>query len=87
MRSLLAKAYSASQEVGTWAAHGFPLAERESRLAICRACEQFEADHCKLCGCYMPAKAALATACCPAGKWHGIPMQQNAPAARSCGCR
>lgn len=89
MRSLLAKAYSASRDLGTWAASGFPLADKESRLAICRLCEHFEANHCRLCSCYMPAKAALATASCPAGKWHGVPMGQphghpHSPSCSSC---
>lgn len=44
------------------------------RLALCEACENFNAERrtCKKCGCYMPAKVYLITASCPIGKWGGV---------------
>lgn len=43
--------------------------EKHSRLDICGQCEHFEAAQCKLCTCFMNAKAELKTAKCPIGKW------------------
>jgi hypothetical protein len=49
-------------------------ATQEARLAICRACEKFDApnEKCSMCGCHMAGvvgKTALATEKCPIGKW------------------
>lgn len=84
MRDLLAKAYSASREIGTWAGAGFPVAHRDNRLAICRVCEHFENNHCKVCSCFMPVKAALATSSCPLGKWAAVQMGHDHKP--GCGC-
>lgn len=42
-------------------------AERDRRLAICRACPEFDAGQgrCKICGCYMSFKARLLSERCP----------------------
>ncbi len=52
---------------------------KQERLAICRECESFAANFntCKLCGCYMPAKATFAATECPAGKWKESEPGQN----------
>lgn len=44
----------------------------ESRLSECTMCELRDGERCTDCGCYMPAKAQLATAFCPLGKWHAL---------------
>jgi hypothetical protein len=43
----------------------------EARLAVCRACDQFnpEAGSCAICGCAMATKARWADQACPLGKW------------------
>jgi hypothetical protein len=65
----LAAAYRAGGEISTWAKAGFPLAQAEGRLSICRECASYRAGICGECGCYMPLKARLATAQCPLGRW------------------
>jgi hypothetical protein len=65
----LAAAYRAGGEISTWAKAGFPLAQAEGRLSICRECASYHAGVCGECGCYMPLKARLATAQCPLGRW------------------
>lgn len=44
---------------------------RESRLSICRSCDNLHAksELCKLCGCYVPAKTWLPSSSCPINKW------------------
>ncbi len=44
---------------------------QNSRLAICRECEFFNAltVGCKKCGCFMRMKTKLHNATCPVGKW------------------
>lgn len=45
--------------------------EADRRLAICRECEELSDGTCRLCGCYVEARAAKAGMRCPAvpGKW------------------
>ena len=46
--------------------------ELSSRISLCHApCDDFnEANNtCKLCGCYLPAKARFRSQNCPAGRW------------------
>lgn len=47
------------------------VATRESRLAMCQACEHYRVaiGQCKLCGCFMPAKVFLKAKACPDGRW------------------
>lgn len=57
-----------------WAVSGFSMAsdeERARRLAICRACPQYDAEavRCHLCGCYLGAKTSLKIEHCPINKW------------------
>lgn len=76
---LRAKAQHLRAALGSWARSGFKKAPRDlrhARLAVCVACEYWNAagnlglGECKhpACGC-TKLKAALATATCPAGKW------------------
>lgn len=52
--------------------------ETADRLAICQACEQFDGDHCKVCGCGCSGdkvflnKLAWASESCPLQKWGKI---------------
>jgi hypothetical protein len=45
--------------------------EYESRMAICRACEKFDAEStkCRQCGCRLDIKAAWQETSCPLGRW------------------
>ncbi len=45
--------------------------EKNKRLDICKACPELVklTTTCKQCGCFMAAKAKLAEASCPLGKW------------------
>ena len=57
-----------------WVAQGNPIASPvsvESRLEICKTCENFDANStsCKLCGCNMNLKTRLQSAHCPINKW------------------
>ena len=62
-----------------WRAAGYPVrsdAEVAAIVAICQACEKFEAGHCQICGCAVNErrwavanKARMATETCPLGKW------------------
>ncbi len=51
---------------------------KQQRMEICQDCESFTSFRtCKQCGCYMPAKAMLAIAECPMGKWKESEPGQN----------
>ena len=52
-----------------WAKAGFPLADYEKRVDICRGCSSFSGSTCKECGCLIMVKARMATTKCPLGKW------------------
>ena len=43
-----------------------PVGEYERRLALCRACANLLNGVCRLCGCFVEARAAKAAAVCPA---------------------
>ena len=40
-------------------------AVRDSRLALCRRCDQLIAGMCRKCGCYVEVRAALKNSTCP----------------------
>ena len=66
------KAKGLADSLGAWAKAGMPIASQQIlnfRLETCEACEHFKALICKKCGCVMVAKARMATAKCPEGKW------------------
>lgn len=72
--SLVRRAKMLAGAVGRFVASGGERAtpdERARRLAICGGCEHFDAGgrRCRLCTCYMPLKARLATEHCPVEKW------------------
>jgi len=66
-------ASSLATEVGKWAKAGvkiLPGRDYRTRLALCHACPEFTpAQRCRICGCFMVAKARMATTTCPKGKW------------------
>lgn len=41
----------------------------ERRIKTCEGCNHFTGQRCRSCGCFVPAKAALAAESCPLGKW------------------
>ena len=41
----------------------------EERLKICETCVYFTGRRCRLCGCFMKAKARIPTEVCPIGRW------------------
>jgi hypothetical protein len=43
--------------------------QKQERLDICNTCEYRKENVCKLCGCFLSAKATWATSECPAAKW------------------
>ncbi len=66
------KAKGLASSLGAWAKAGMPIASQETlrlRLETCKACEHFKGGFCGKCGCVMLAKARMATAKCPDGKW------------------
>jgi hypothetical protein len=64
--------------VGAVASHvaaGMPTAtdeQKNARLAICRACENYLDGSCRLCGCGLETKAGWSDQACPIGKWGPI---------------
>ena len=61
--------------VASHVASGLPQASPEliaARLAICRACDQYNSGSCRLCGCNLAWKASWAEQVCPVGKWPPI---------------
>lgn len=46
-------------------------AEQARRLAICHACEHYDASQhrCRACGCFADLKARVASSSCPHHKW------------------
>ncbi|MDB4314423.1 DUF6171 family protein [bacterium] len=70
--TLTQKAKNLGKEAKNWAKSGFQMADKETeeaRLEICNGCEFFKNGKCSACGCYMKAKAKLATSYCPKGLW------------------
>ena len=66
------KAKGLARSVGTWVGAGMPIATPDvvaNRIALCHACDHFKGQFCAKCGCFMMAKARMATATCPDGKW------------------
>jgi hypothetical protein len=56
------------------------LAEKEvafARLDICAACEHLfrPTFTCRKCGCFMKAKARIASQHCPVHKWEAVPTE------------
>lgn len=71
---LAAQAATLAKAAGRWAASGFARTaddELARRLEACAGCELYDATHgrCGVCGCFVKAKARLATEKCPAEKW------------------
>ena len=63
-----------SRAMYDWSKKGFEVSskeESERRLNICKSCPLYENLRCKHadCGCFVNAKARVATESCPVGKW------------------
>lgn len=74
---LAAKAVSAAKAAARFAASGARLctpSEREARLAVCRACPEYDAARglCRRCGCHTEIKLRMASESCPLGNWDRI---------------
>lgn len=48
---------------------GVSMDVRAQRMAICHACDRFSGNRCLECGCFVEAKAMLATEDCPLDRW------------------
>lgn len=89
MRQLLSQAYRAGKEIATWGAAGFPVsALRDARLSICAECPRFvqQTRFCQVCGCFMPAKAMMATSSCPEDRWPNVTGAAPGSYEKQCGC-
>lgn len=65
-------AKSAGLGVVKWIASGSPVvssADRDNRLALCKACQHINNSRCGLCGCFLTVKSWMTTERCPKGKW------------------
>lgn len=72
--SLAQMAGSFAKEATKFLSKGMPVVTKEEfnrRMGICEACEKFNAEsrRCFVCGCFMDAKAKMATTKCKIGKW------------------
>lgn len=72
-----------AEAVAEWIAAGSPLRTTEELgecFDICRDCEEYQPHpiaRCGKCGCFLSAKARMATEACPLGKW---PVATNSTA-------
>lgn len=41
----------------------------QRRLSICKECEKLLSGMCRMCGCYVEMRAAIALRDCPGKKW------------------
>ena len=50
------------------------VAVANKRLDICRGCDWFKDNECRICGCYMPVKVYIAAMSCPDDppKWDAV---------------
>jgi len=72
MPSLARSALHLAGAAAAFVADGFARVSepaRQTRLAICRTCDQLSGDRCAQCGCFMSAKAGIRSQACPLGKW------------------
>ncbi len=78
--SLSTKLMGLGTDLLKFAMSGFQTVSTEvkaERLAICAACDEYIKDDpispkCRLCGCYMEAKAILGSSECPIKKWLAV---------------
>jgi len=67
-----------------WIAAGSPLRTTEELAecnAICQACPEYQPllNRCGKCGCFLSAKARMATETCPLGKWPTREKTESSP--------
>lgn len=73
------KIWNLGKALAEWAADRRSVSEEAyaARLDVCNACPHRDDTKCKLCGCYLAAKARAVAWHCPAFKWEGdIGMSQ-----------
>lgn len=51
----------------------------EKRIATCNSCEMLDNGICKLCGCFVKAKAILPITKCKLNKWDTPKTQEEKP--------
>lgn len=69
---LMQQAANLAGAVGRFVASGGGLAtdeEKARRRATCESCEYFADSRCRLCGCHLAYKQAMASERCPVDKW------------------
>lgn len=86
--TILERVDRVSKAVRKWIAAGSPVrtaAELSQCFAICAGCDKYQpgalpvADKCGQCGCFLSAKARMATEACPLGKWPTRPTTTTSP--------
>ena len=71
----IAMAKNLGKSLVDWSASGFQVCNEEqlqNRLNICASCEFMSESRCLKCGCFIQAKARLATSVCPINKWQSL---------------
>jgi hypothetical protein len=77
LEELMRAGASLTNSVTEWAESGFQICKAEeldNRLSICNSCEFMFENRCLKCGCFLQAKARLATSRCPEGKWQSLTL-------------
>ena len=77
---LIAQLRSFAVAVVEHVAAGMPMATeapKNARLAVCRACEYYDAGRCRVCTCHMDIKADWAEQGCPIGKWGPVAAEEG----------
>lgn len=75
--TFVAQVKQVSKATAEWIAAGSPLRTTEELAecnAICKVCPEYQPllNRCGKCGCFLSAKARMATETCPIGKWPAI---------------
>jgi hypothetical protein len=73
--SAVAMARNLGKSFVDWSASGFQVCNEEqiqNRLNVCSSCEFMSENRCLKCGCFIKAKARLATSKCPIDKWQSL---------------
>ena len=73
--NLLQKAANFSKAMLGFARDGFRMVPPEvaqERISLCKQCENYDNDTCRLCGCGLSAKTKIASSRCPLAepRWH-----------------
>jgi len=79
LKELMEAGANLTSSVTEWAESGFQICgakELDNRLSICNSCEFMSGNRCLKCGCFLQAKARLATSRCPEDKWQPLTPPQ-----------